>query len=372
MALKGTIQDFGIADIFQLISQQRKTGILILSDDNDDVRVHFQDGAVVRAESSTRPKQMLVGSMLLQAGLVSQHQLNEALKVQGRTLRRLGAVLLDMKVVDQETIAEFAKLQMTETLYRLFLWKAGTYEFEPTDVDPPADGVPPIEAEHILMEGVRVMDEWPRVKRGLPGPGALLEQAKPIPIVPVEGEGGAIGAAERKLWAMLATPATVGQLVGRSRLGEFETQRAVHTLLGGGYVRVRHDPDKASEPSKAPSLLTQVKPTHVLARVLVYLALAGGALVLARSFDASWYGQAWGGTVRPRPSVAHRYLARAQMRALRRALEVYRLERGRYPDRLERLVTEGLVAERDLRHPFERPYEYELKDGRPRLLPPLY
>ncbi|RME22700.1 MAG: DUF4388 domain-containing protein, partial [Deltaproteobacteria bacterium] len=28
MALKGTLKDFGIADIFQLISQQTKTGVL--------------------------------------------------------------------------------------------------------------------------------------------------------------------------------------------------------------------------------------------------------------------------------------------------------------------------------------------------------
>src|SRR5438309_648018 len=52
MALKGTIKDFGIADIFQLIGQQTKTGQLILRDDVDEIRVYFREGAVVRAESA--------------------------------------------------------------------------------------------------------------------------------------------------------------------------------------------------------------------------------------------------------------------------------------------------------------------------------
>ena len=31
MALKGTLRDFGLADIFQLIGIQRKTGLLVLT-----------------------------------------------------------------------------------------------------------------------------------------------------------------------------------------------------------------------------------------------------------------------------------------------------------------------------------------------------
>ena len=35
MALQGTIKDFGLPDIFQLIGLQRKTGILLLTNDKD-------------------------------------------------------------------------------------------------------------------------------------------------------------------------------------------------------------------------------------------------------------------------------------------------------------------------------------------------
>ena len=164
MALKGTIEDFGVADIFQLIGQQRKTGVLILNDDVDDVRIHYEEGKIIRAESSTRPKQMLIGNILVNAEVITEMQLDQALQTQRRTLQRLGAVMVEMGIVDDATINEFATLQMTETVYRLFLWTTGTYEFEQTSVEPIAEGVQPIAAEHILLEGIRMIDEWPAIR----------------------------------------------------------------------------------------------------------------------------------------------------------------------------------------------------------------
>ena len=41
MALEGTIRDFGLPDIFQLIGLQRKTGVLTLKNEKDKVTVTF-------------------------------------------------------------------------------------------------------------------------------------------------------------------------------------------------------------------------------------------------------------------------------------------------------------------------------------------
>ena len=43
MALKGTLKDFGIADILQLIGQQQKTGTLHLQ--GRDQEVHVGEGS---------------------------------------------------------------------------------------------------------------------------------------------------------------------------------------------------------------------------------------------------------------------------------------------------------------------------------------
>ena len=55
MALEGTIRDFGLPDIFQLIGLQRKTGLLTLTNEKDEesVTVTFENGMVVICGSAS-------------------------------------------------------------------------------------------------------------------------------------------------------------------------------------------------------------------------------------------------------------------------------------------------------------------------------
>ena len=86
MALVGTIKDFGLADILQLIGLQRKTGVLTLERPADTVTVKFLDGAVVGAETSLRNLEDLLGSVLVRTGRITQAQLKEALQIQQGSL----------------------------------------------------------------------------------------------------------------------------------------------------------------------------------------------------------------------------------------------------------------------------------------------
>jgi len=67
MALEGTIRDFGLPDIFQLIGLQRKTGLLTLTNEKDDesVTVTFENGMVVMADSSARRLEDRLGNVLV-------------------------------------------------------------------------------------------------------------------------------------------------------------------------------------------------------------------------------------------------------------------------------------------------------------------
>src|SRR6185436_11276011 len=78
----------------------------------------------------------------------------------------LGDILIEAGFLPSETLKEFTKLQTTETIYKLFLWTAGTYEFtqaESSDIEP--EGFEPIRSESVLMEGFRMVDEWPLIRQ---------------------------------------------------------------------------------------------------------------------------------------------------------------------------------------------------------------
>jgi hypothetical protein len=90
VALKGTLKDFGIAEILQLIGQQAKSGVLHLESPDDEIHIAMADGSVVRAESAGRKAKEKLGTLLVRAEIIGQQELEYALDIQKRTLRRLG------------------------------------------------------------------------------------------------------------------------------------------------------------------------------------------------------------------------------------------------------------------------------------------
>src|SRR5437899_7125822 len=144
MALSGTLKDFGIADILQLIGHQTKTGRLTLKTGAGEVEVFFIDGNVVFASEKARDSRDLLGSLLLRAELVSKERLADALTIQQRTLKRLGDILVENAFVTHAQVAQMMRLQTTETLYKLFSWKSGSYEFSQEPVDATKSAFDPI------------------------------------------------------------------------------------------------------------------------------------------------------------------------------------------------------------------------------------
>src|SRR6185437_10888986 len=104
------------------------------------------------------------------------------LTTQERTLRRLGDSLIELGACDRAALKEMARLQTTETIYRLFMWKKGTYEFTATPVDYDEQSYEPIRAENILMEGFRMVDEWPAVRKVIPTVRCTFVNLKSLPL----------------------------------------------------------------------------------------------------------------------------------------------------------------------------------------------
>ena len=396
MALKGTLKDFGIAEILQLIGQQAKSGVLHLESRDDLIHIAIADGNVVRAESAGRKTRERLGNLLVRAEIITQEELAYTLDAQKRSLRRLGDILVELKLVKKQDLREMTALQTTETVYRLFHWKSGTYEFEPGDVEWDPETVTPLRAESVLMEGFRQVDEWPLVRRKITSTAMTFERLKavePEKGAPRsadreqgddvdaafdglgEGEGKAkgepaLGRNERRCFALVEPGRTVEKIVDLSRLGEFETCKALFNLVNLGDLKPVPPASRAATAVGAYAQDWQARirsgAARVAATVVIAAALAGiGYWVDRRGlFDP--------GGLALRDNTAQRFLARYQMERLRAALEVYRLERGEYPEALAALVEAGLASARDLSYPWSEPYYYRRKpQGRYVLLPPV-
>ena len=164
MALEGSLKDFGLADILQLIYFQRKTGVLVLDGKADKVKLLFVDGNIVGAESRRRDEDNRLGKILVKRGLIKDEDLKTVIEEQRRTGIRLGTALIQRELADKEKIKDILNTQITETVVQLFGWKQGTYEFAVQGV--PQDKELPfsLDTQHLLMEGLRILDELSIIK----------------------------------------------------------------------------------------------------------------------------------------------------------------------------------------------------------------
>ncbi len=388
MALKGTLKDFGIADILQLIGQQTKTGTLNLTNKGEAVVVSFKDGNIVRAEATSRNSKDLIGTMLIRAALLTEQQLDFALETQKRTLQRLGDILIGQGTINLEKFKEMVQLQTSETLFRLFGWKSGTYAFEQVDVEVDSWLVP-LRAESVLMEGFRQVDEWPVVKRKISTYRMTFERKKELPPAPLakdtfddalddafaeekkevnKGEFQSVGENERRVYGLATPGRNVQTIIDMSLLGEFETAKALCNLLNLEYLTSVTPagivPD--AENTRSGRLL------GIVGRVAGTMVVVGALYFVGAQLDVGSLRLGSGNASTFTDPAAQRFASRQQMSRIEAALEVYRLEKGALPADLHELSSAGLLSTDDLRYPWRDDYFYRRteKDGYV-LLPPL-
>jgi hypothetical protein len=389
MALKGTLKDFGIADILQLIGQQQKTGQLQLKSKEGEVVVSFKDGNIVRAEAQGRTRTELIGSMLTRAALVTDSQLEFALETQKRTLQRLGDILVAQRALTAEQFAQMVQLQTSETLFRLFMWKTGHYEFEQKDVEVDAS-LQPLRAESVLMEGFRRVDEWPVVKKRIASWAVTFSNVKELPPPPMQkdafdvaledafseekkeisrGEFQSVGENERRVYGLVTPGRTAQQIIELSCLGEFETAKALTNLINLDYLKLDEVAGKGGREGGGAG----AKALATLGRLGLTVLVVGALLLVVAGIDFGNLRLTQGNGSTYSDPAAQRFASQHQMVRLGAALESYRLLHGALPNALTELADDGLVSVDDLRYPWHDAYYYRrADDGTFVLLPPLH
>jgi hypothetical protein len=395
MALKGTLRDFGLSDIFQLIALQKKTGILHLEDRGRKVVVNFFEGKVVGAEAlseKTREKER-VGDILLKSRILDRAQLEAALSEQRRTMKKLGVILVERDLVTPARFTEVFAFQTRETLLRIFQWGTGNYHFDTVKIAWDQEFVTPLSAEFILMEAARVIDEWPGVRKKIPSGDAVFARVPEAEgtVLPAE-EGGAEGAEEdifgearpqayqggkvrlnpsqSRVYGLVDGVRTVEELSYQTLLGEFEVCKSLIDMAGQGLVRPTRIPTSVTRAEEGAE--TKKRPRRGF--LVLVATLAGAAAFLAGLFYLS--SHTGGGILSTtrltgEKAGAFRDLAgRAQMGRIAFALEVARLEQGAYPAALEELIQGGYLSLYDITYPYGEPFLLHLRPEGPEVEAP--
>jgi hypothetical protein len=375
VALEGTIRDFGLPDIFQLIGLQRKTGLLTLTNEKDDesVTITFEGGMVVMADSSARRLEDRLGNVLVKQGKITRERLEEALAVQKQTLQRLGHILASASAITTKDLRDALQVQISQIVFRVFRWRDGRYQFTPAEnVDYDRENFAPMSTDFILMEGIRMVDEWPIIEKKIPAFDVVFRPVVDPSLIQVGAVGspddsgpdrrgqsatGRIRLApeEERVFRKVDGVRTVQAIIDGTGAGEFEVCRTLFDFLNRNLIAPAGVGTSPSlEESVAPGASSSL-PGYAVAALVAALALAGLLVQSRRPFAVTGLA----------PFVQTAYTsvldgtARARLARLERAIDAWTATHGAPPSSLEDLVRAGLADPSHLVDPWGRPFHYE-------------
>ncbi|MDA8175327.1 MAG: DUF4388 domain-containing protein [Nitrospiraceae bacterium] len=323
MALEGNLREFGLADILQLIYYQRKTGVLTVTSSMDKVKLLFYEGNIVFAESSRRGESR-IGRLMIKKGMITQEQLDSALAQQKTSGGKLGNNLLKLGLISKDGIKDTLVNQFTETVSYLFTWRQGVYEFRPQGIPIDKDIPISLDTQHVLMDGLRILDEWSVMEGKITLDSLFIKTA-------MAGEAEELSPEEKDVLALVDGENDVSAISGLSGLDNFQVSKALLSLHEKGFVNKLKEteaaqPQAAKKRGKLPSVFFEAL-VAVLFLVSLVISMLGWPFQKSRAVEAS---QAIDG--------------------LRFRVEQYKIEHGAYP------ATLGQVG--DTVDPWGRQYVY--------------
>jgi Domain of unknown function (DUF4388) len=168
MALRGSLHEFELPDIFQLIGNDGKTGQLVLYNKDDEAFVIFSHGSVIAAGNNAMNLQTVLFKFLMSIKHYSEEELNELLYLCQGEMRLFTQELVNKRYVVKEELATIARLAIEDLACGLFLWEFGHYRFDSLDnVDDYMVGAIALSSDAITMEAMRRVDEWKRIRKAV-------------------------------------------------------------------------------------------------------------------------------------------------------------------------------------------------------------
>ncbi|MEO7362116.1 MAG: DUF4388 domain-containing protein [Gemmatimonadaceae bacterium] len=232
MAIKGSLTEASLTDVLQLLALGQKTGCLSVARDGSFGSIHFDRGRIVHATVVNRYDRL--GDRLVRDGALTPDALARMISVVAPADdRELADVLLNQNMVEREQLEVAYREQVEEAVFHLFSWAQGTFTFEAEGRPASRETLVSINADSLLLEGARRVDEWTQIAKKIPSLDLIFE----IDQGRIAHREVALSAEQQRIASWLDGTNDVTTVVQRSGLNEFEVGKALFGLLTAGFAQ---------------------------------------------------------------------------------------------------------------------------------------
>lgn len=251
--MKGALGEGVLPGFLRGLYVERRTGLLHFNRDAERHSVRFLKGSIVHAR--TNVKDARLGETLVRKGLLSAGDLKRATGFVLRDKKRLGEVLQQLGILDQDKLEDALALQVREILLKVFSWQEGTYAFEEQPPEAPVedDLTLKLSTGEMILEAVRLVRDPDVVRYALGDIDRVLAQStdpllrfQKITLTPTDGY--VVSRVDGTLSAR--------EILGLMPVSPEDTMRSLLGLLCTGtleYLPVPPKKQARKESGKAPS-----------------------------------------------------------------------------------------------------------------------
>ncbi len=234
MKLEGSLDAFGLPDIFQLLSFTKKTGGLHLRNGTVDGVVYFASGLVTGAAADAA--RQALARRLVGTGAVDDDSLRSAIAAALDHGRGVAHELLAAGSIDGDKLKEAASDQVVDAVFDLLRWPAGDFAFSLDESNPDDVGIE-LASDHVVREALSRREAFEALAAVIPSQESVLR------LVALPSAEPTLSLEEWALVALVDGRRSVAEIADLSGLGQFAVLSAVAELIGRGLLAVSDDND---------------------------------------------------------------------------------------------------------------------------------
>jgi hypothetical protein len=156
--MQGSLAEGLLPTVLRDLYVARKTGFLHFNREGERRSVYFSKGNIVHADTNVREERL--GETLVRQGLLTEADLKRATGFVLRDKKRLGAVLVELDILDGDRLEDALAVHVREILLKVMTWTEGSYEFEEKE----EGGIEPglalkLSTGELILEAVRRIDD---------------------------------------------------------------------------------------------------------------------------------------------------------------------------------------------------------------------
>jgi hypothetical protein len=285
MVLSGSLHEFILADIFQLLSQQKATGKLLVTSERRSGFVILCEGEIVLAQEGRETLLQKFENFLCSIKNIPAQSIVALLEQHNQNLNLFSQAIVERAMLSAKELELLARVSIEDITCSLFSWTRGTYRFESlSKVEEYRVPEISLTTDSVMMEAMRRIDENKRLQVRITDNTIFVrssgEQADPPRTS--EALAAIVENAESYLLQFIDGLTPIGEIVERSCLSRYRIYETLGSLALQNQISAL--PSKLSQ-----SIQAAMKKSHYSTwGIIGHSALSAGACaaVIAAMFFA--------------------------------------------------------------------------------------